>query len=133
MPTKPWREIRREHSKLTKAARAEIDALVRAEIELMRLPALRKARHLSQAAIADALNIAQGDVSKIERRTDVYVRTLRRYVEAAGGTLRIVADFPDSQPIEIDGFADIEAPDSTAGKRGTKRRKPTNSDRRGAA
>lgn len=110
MPTKPWRQIRHEHSKLTEEARGEVDSRVRAEIERMRLPDLRKARHLSQAAIADVLQIAQGDVSKIERRTDVYVRTLRRYVEAAGGTLRIVADFPGAEPIEIGGFGDIEAP-----------------------
>ncbi len=60
--------------------------------------------------MADILGIAQGDISKLERRTDVYVRTLRRYIQAAGGRLRILAEFPGAEPIEIDGFADIDAP-----------------------
>ncbi|HTD37139.1 MAG TPA: XRE family transcriptional regulator [Candidatus Limnocylindrales bacterium] len=76
-------------------------------MERMRLGQLRRARALSQQTLAEALQIAQGDVSKIERRSDVYVRTLRRFVEATGGRLRIVAEYPDAEPIEIEGFADI--------------------------
>jgi transcriptional regulator with XRE-family HTH domain len=105
--TKPWREIRAERSKLSPAERAAIDQEVRAEIARMKLPQIRRARTLSQETVADILGIAQGDVSKLERRTDVYVRTLRRYVEATGGRLRIVAEYPDAEPIEIDGFEDI--------------------------
>jgi transcriptional regulator with XRE-family HTH domain len=111
MPTKPWREIRAERSKLTREQRAKVDAEVRAGIARMRLPELRRARQLSQMTLADVLDMSQGDVSKLERRTDVYVRTLRRYVEALGGTLQIVARFADSEPIEIEGFASIASSD----------------------
>ncbi|HTD32857.1 MAG TPA: XRE family transcriptional regulator [Candidatus Elarobacter sp.] len=76
-------------------------------MERMRLGQLRRARALSQQTMADVLDIAQGDVSRIERRSDIYVRTLRRFVEATGGRLRILAEYPDSEPIEIEGFAEI--------------------------
>jgi hypothetical protein len=52
--------------------------------------------------------MSQGDVSRLERRTDAYVSTIRRYLEAAGGRLRILAEFPDAEPIEILGFSQIE-------------------------
>jgi transcriptional regulator with XRE-family HTH domain len=108
MPTMPWREIRQKHSKLTQDERARIDAEVVADVQRMRLPELRKARQLSQATIAELLTMSQGDVSRLERRTDVYVSTIRRYLEAAGGRLRILAEFPDAEPIEITGFSELE-------------------------
>jgi transcriptional regulator with XRE-family HTH domain len=108
MPTKPWREIRQTRSKLTPEERASIDAEVIADVQRMRLPELRKARQLSQATLADLLCMSQGDVSRLERRTDVYVSTIRRYLEAAGGRLRILAEFPDAEPIEITGFSEID-------------------------
>jgi Helix-turn-helix domain len=52
-------------------------------------------RELSQATLAEALDTDQGNISKLEQRTDMYISTLRRYVEAMGGTLEIVAKFPD--------------------------------------
>jgi len=110
MATKPWRLIRDERSKLTAEQRAQIDAQALEDVARMKLPALRKARQLTQATMADILGMAQGDVSKLERRTDSYIGTLRRYIEAAGGHLRILAEFPDSDPIEIEGFGDIEPP-----------------------
>jgi hypothetical protein len=45
--------------------------------------------------LAEALETDQGNISKLEQRTDMYISTLRRYVEAMGGTLEIVAKFPD--------------------------------------
>jgi transcriptional regulator with XRE-family HTH domain len=108
MPTKPWSEIRQKHSKLTYDERARIDDEVLADVRRMRLPELRKARQLSQATLADLLKMSQGDVSRLERRTDAYMSTIRRYLEAAGGRLRILAEFPDTEPIEIVGFSDID-------------------------
>jgi DNA-binding transcriptional regulator YiaG len=61
----------------------------------MPLQELRRARELSQATLAEALETDQGNISKLEQRTDMYISTLRRYVEAMGGTLEIVAKFPD--------------------------------------
>jgi transcriptional regulator with XRE-family HTH domain len=104
MATRRWREIREEKSKMSRAERAAIDAEVREDVARMRLGDLRRARHMTQRALADTLEMAQGDVSKLERRTDTYVRTLRSYIEALGGSLRIIAEFPGGQPIEIAGF-----------------------------
>lgn len=59
----------------------------------LRLAELRRERGLSQAQVAAALGISQSDVSKLERRGDVRLSTLRRYVSALGGTLRVSADF----------------------------------------
>lgn len=62
----------------------------------MHLADLRRARELSQAELAEKLGVAQSEVSKVERRTDLYLSTLKKYIEAAGGQLEIVAHFPDS-------------------------------------
>lgn len=64
-------------------------------LEEMPLQELRKARELSQQSIAEKLNMKQAAVSKMERRTDMYISTLRSYIEAMGGTLEIVAHFPE--------------------------------------
>jgi transcriptional regulator with XRE-family HTH domain len=56
---------------------------------------LRRARDYTQTTLAELLGTSQGEVSKIEQRADMYVSTLRRYVEAMGGSLDIVARFPE--------------------------------------
>jgi transcriptional regulator with XRE-family HTH domain len=103
MATKPWREI----SRLSPERREQIRAQARHELELekMTLTALRRARALTQATVAQNAEMAQGGVSRLERRTDAYIGTVRRFVEAMGGTLRMVVEFPDAAPVEIDGFA----------------------------
>ena len=105
MPTRPWREIRRQ---LSPDREARIQSEIRAELARMKLPELRRARQMTQKTVAGVLGIAQGDVSKLERRTDAYVGTLRNYIEALGGRLRVMAEFPDTEPIEIEGFSMIE-------------------------
>jgi hypothetical protein len=109
---KTWDEVR-TGSKLSPERLAAIDAEVEAEVERMRLPDLRRARKLTQAAMALNLGIAQAEVSRMERRTDAYISTVRSYVEAMGGNLRIVAEFPDASPIEVEGFGDLEPPSAT--------------------
>jgi DNA-binding transcriptional regulator YiaG len=107
--TKSWRTIQETHSKRSTEARAETKAraLQDLEIERRNLAQIRRARAMTQATLAEVMQIAQGDVSRLEHRTDAYVGTLRRYVEALGGTLRIVAEFPDSEPVEIAGFGTL--------------------------
>ncbi len=56
---------------------------------------LREARERSQVEMAEKLHIKQAAVSKLERRTDMYLSTLRGFIEAMGGQLEIVARFPD--------------------------------------
>lgn len=60
-----------------------------------RLPELREARNLSQAELASRLSINQGACSRMERRSDMLIGTLRNVIEALGGELQLVAKFPD--------------------------------------
>lgn len=73
----------------------------------MDLAELRRAHRLSQEELAQVLDIGQASVAKMEKRTDMYVSTLRRFVEAMGGTLEIVARFPDHS-IQIKNFQDLK-------------------------
>ena len=76
--------------------RAEISTRTRELIaEEMALRHLRQARDLTQESMANLLHIDQAGVSKMERRTDMLLSTLRSYVKAMGGSLRLVAEFPD--------------------------------------
>lgn len=97
-------ELRARMSPNAQRRGAELaDALVRD----LPLQGIRRARHLTQEQLAEALEATQPEISKIERRTDLYISTLRRYVEAMGGTLDIVARFPDGD-VRINQFQMIE-------------------------
>jgi transcriptional regulator with XRE-family HTH domain len=69
------------------------------EVETLR--ELRETAGKAQAHIAAALNIKQPSVSKIERQTDMYLSTLRGYVEAIGGELELTVRFPSRSPVRI--------------------------------
>jgi DNA-binding XRE family transcriptional regulator len=76
--------------------------------EEMTLQQLRRARAMTQVKMARRLGVAQKQISEIEKRTDMHISTLRRSVEALGGKLSLVAEFPDMQPVVLSG---ISAPD----------------------
>lgn len=76
-------------------------------LDEMPLAELRLARGLSQKQLAEVLHVEQASVSKMERRTDMYISTLRSHIEAMGGALRIVARFPDGE-VEIKNFSELE-------------------------
>ncbi len=103
-------------AKLYKDLRAKIpaDARKRAEtradvlMQEMPLYELRQTRQLSQVQLARELHVGQANVSKIERRADIYISTLRSYVEAMGGELEITARFPQGT-VKINQFETIEA------------------------
>lgn len=98
--------------KLTPEQRVKVDELARKLIaEEKSLREIRKARECSQAELAKRLGMNQGDLSKFERRTDVYLSTVRHYVEALGGTLDLVATFPDTGSVKIANFGDALALD----------------------
>jgi hypothetical protein len=80
-------------------------AALRAELPLHQL---RHARTLSQQQLADELDMTQPEVSKLEHRTDLYVSTLRRYIEAMGGALEITARFPDGRVLRVGRFGDLD-------------------------
>lgn len=77
--------------------------------EEMSLRDLRKALDKTQVKIAKALGIKQEGVSRIEKRSDLLLSTLRSYVEAMGGELRLIAEFPDRPPIVLSGVAELKA------------------------
>jgi transcriptional regulator with XRE-family HTH domain len=77
--------------------------------EEMTLHELRRARKLTQVHMAKALRITQDGVSRLERRTDLLLSTLRKSVEAMGGSLSLIAEFPDREPVTISCIAIVEA------------------------
>lgn len=76
--------------------------------EEMSLRELRRAHKLTQARIADTLGIGQDQVSRLEQRSDLLLSTLRDYVEAMGGRLTIVAEFPHQRPVVLSGIGVLE-------------------------
>ena len=90
----------------TPERRARVDARKAKLRDAMPLHELRQARALTQKAIGEALNVNQPAVAKLERRTDMYVSKLRSYIEAMGGKLSIVAQFPQGD-VAITNFADM--------------------------
>lgn len=93
-------------ARMTPEARAAAEAAaVQLDAE-MDLGEVRRAMKLSQEEIGQTLQINQGSVAKIEKRADMYVSTLRRFIEAMGGELEIVARFPD-HAVKIRNFADL--------------------------
>jgi transcriptional regulator with XRE-family HTH domain len=87
---------------------AENKLLVRAELQRMALDELRNAKQLTQVDMAELLDVPQSSVSRIERRADMYLSTLRSYVQAMGGVLQIQAVFPEGGAVLIDRFGEYE-------------------------
>jgi DNA-binding transcriptional regulator YiaG len=106
------------HSFAQLRARMAPHAQARAEAEAQRLgnemdlAEVRRALKLSQEELAQTLQIGQGAVAKIEKRADMYVSTLRRFIEAMGGELEIVARFP-GHVVKIRNFADLAEKERT--------------------
>ena len=73
----------------------------------MSLRELRHAVNKTQKTVARTLNIGQDSVSRLEKRSDLLLSTLRNYVEAVGGSLTLVAQFPDQSPIAIGELGDF--------------------------
>ena len=80
----------------------------RAQVMLAEMPLneLRQARGLSQKMLAEVLHVQQPSIAKMEKRTDMYLSTLRSHIEAMGGQLEVVARFPDGA-VKISNFGDI--------------------------
>lgn len=93
--------------KMSPQARERVRAKTAALNAEMPLHALRSALALSQEQIAQALDIDQPAVSRIERRTDMMLTTLARFIDAMGGTLEVHAAFPEGS-VRISGLAEID-------------------------
>ena len=97
-------------SKLSPALRKKVEARAGELIaEEMTLRELRKARKLTQVRMAKTLGITQDSVSRLEKRSDLLVSTLRKTVEAMGGSLSLVAEFPDRPPVVLSGISEDDA------------------------
>jgi DNA-binding XRE family transcriptional regulator len=93
--------------KLSPAQRKKVEARAAQLIaEEMTLRELRHARQLTQVRMAKKLGITQDSVSRLEKRSDLLLSTLRKTVEAMGGNLSLVAEFPDRTPVVLSGIAD---------------------------
>jgi len=88
-----------------KKIEARADGLIAEE---MTLQELRQARKLTQVRMAKVLGITQDGVSRLEKRSDLLLSTLRKSVEAMGGNLSLVAEFPDRDPVVLSGIAEVE-------------------------
>jgi predicted XRE-type DNA-binding protein len=95
--------------KMSATARARSAAKAKRLIAAMPLHDIRAARQLTQEHLATLLRVKQASVSKMERRADMYISTLRDFVKAMGGELEIVARFPEGD-VSISQFDLDSAP-----------------------
>jgi hypothetical protein len=102
----PYEQVLAEESEETqlwvKRRAAELIA------EELNLRELRRLRRLTQVRLSKKLKIGQEGVSRIEKRTDLYLSTLRTYVEGVGGKLSLIVEFPDRAPVILAGFGENE-------------------------
>jgi len=108
------RNFKELRARMDPERRARVEQRVREALKAMPLEGLRDARELTQAQLAQVLHVSQGAVSKVERRTDMYISTLRSYLRAIGGDLEIRAVFPEGDVL-IDQFDDL-SPESKTGE-----------------
>jgi len=101
------RKFRELEAKMAPEARARAEAKAKKMLAEMPLDELREARAMTQVHLAKILGVNQAAVSKLERRTDMYVSTLQDFVKAMGGELKITARFPEGT-VEITQFEAVK-------------------------
>ncbi|HEY1541770.1 MAG TPA: XRE family transcriptional regulator [Xanthobacteraceae bacterium] len=106
---RPFDQLRKRMSPERRARNA---AATREMLAEMALHELRQARERSQEELARALKVGQPAVAKLERRADMYVSNLRRYVEALGGSLEITARFGEERVV-ITNFGELGRDEKT--------------------
>jgi transcriptional regulator with XRE-family HTH domain len=113
------KNLDRIRKQLTPARRRKIAARAATLIaEESSLQGLRQAHKLTQKRMAHVLGIGQDSVSRLERRSDLLISTLRGYVEALGGRLSLVAEFPNQKPVVLTGIAALEQASAANGRKG---------------
>ena len=94
-------------AKMKPQAQKRAAAMAQTMLDEMTLNELRQARGLTQKMLAELLQVQQPSIAKIEKRTDMYLSTLRSHIEAMGGELDVVARFPDGT-VKISNFSDLD-------------------------
>lgn len=97
------KKFSRLRSGMSPEAQAKAEAKAKALLQEMPLHELRRARGLSQQTLASILHVQQPAVAKIEKRTDMYLSTLRNHIRAMGGELDVIARFHDGD-VRIENF-----------------------------
>ena len=100
---KKFSELR---ARMSPESQQRAKAKTKAMLEEMAIAELRRARELSQSELARILGIRQPSVADMEKRTDMYISTLRSLIEGMGGQLDIIARFP-GQEVRIKNFAQL--------------------------
>lgn len=116
MATRNWDEITQERKVdpeyEARMAEARTELAAETEVYFRSLADVRRARDMTQEELAETLGIKQTSVSKVERaherHADLYLSTLRRFIEAMGGQLRMTAVFPDTE-VPIDNLREIDS------------------------
>jgi DNA-binding XRE family transcriptional regulator len=112
---KNFEELRK---KMSPERRARIEKETARMIEEMPLQQLRAARELTQQQMATLLEVNQSEISKLEKRADMYLSTLASYVQAMGGKLELRAVFPEGPVVRISGIESIKGEElEPAGRR----------------
>ncbi|MGH6870828.1 MAG: XRE family transcriptional regulator [Rhizomicrobium sp.] len=102
--------LRKILDELPPKRRAELDRRFEELVnEVESLKELRRLSAKSQARIARSLKISQPAVSKIEKQTDMYLSTLRSYIEAIGGRLDVIVRLPNRKPVRVKSLEEIDA------------------------
>lgn len=115
---KNMKNLDRIRKQLTRTRRRKIAARAATLIaEEKSLQELRQAHKLTQKRMAEVLGIGQDSVSRLEQRSDLLLSTLREYVEALGGRLSLVAEFPDQEPVILSGIAALKGDDVAAARK----------------
>ena len=105
------RTLKDKLATLEPARRANIEAEAdRLHTEYLTLQQLRKAKDLTQVQLAETLGVQQATVAKYERQSDLLLSTLSSYVQAMGGSLKLMVEFPGKEPVALDGLGDTEEP-----------------------
>ena len=102
--TKKYSQLR---AGMSADAQAKSQARAQAMLQEMPLQELRVARGLSQQTLAKVLQVQQPAIAKLEKRTDMYLSTLRNHIRAMGGELEVIARFPDGE-VRIQNFSDTD-------------------------
>lgn len=115
-------------------SRARIRQLAQEMRNELNLKEMRRLRKLTQARLSRKLKIGQEGVSRIEKRTDLYLSTLRSYVEGVGGKLSLVVEFPDRPPVVLTGLGEQDTANSAkpAKKKAKASSRPRSKTRRAA-